>query len=364
MILAGLVLILAGILTAWWAMGRPLPTGWARSDGSSVSNTNPGQPRVAAGPTLTGGMRAIELPTVQDDAAPLEFTDLDEREREATRALIRRVETGLSTDDPNRWPDAARARAALDAASTELEQAEVSAELGAIRMGGGVSATARVETAVTALLAAAQHRGPREEVLTLLGRVILVRARARRDRHFREAVVAASRLAIEATSVKPGYAPAQVLHIRTLVAAGRLDTARHALVERMRERPDDVDLLRTRARWLVAHGDRVGAVDAIERYLDRLQGAAADVEAIRAARLLGEMRRHAEATPHWERLVERQPAASEAWAGLARSLAEARQWEAAERAARRAVEILPDRESRDLLARVMGRTTTPEGASA
>lgn len=355
MILGGVLLILAGLLIAWLAAGRPSRPR-ERQSGPGPEAPATGGGRAVPSATMTGALRAIDMPQVEEDAAAADFTDLDEKERDALRSLLKRIDDGLGRDDPNIWPDASRARALLDAAEQELDAAELEAEWGAGRSGGGIAAGARIEQVVRSVLTAHHHKASREEVLCALGRAVLCRARAKKDRHFREGAVAVVRFANEAITRKPGFGGARVLHVRSLVALGRLDTARHALVELMRERPDDVELLRVRSRWLRAHGDRIGAQDAVERYLDRLTGAVADLESLRLARWLTDARRYAEAAPMWERLVERHPDSAEAWLGRARALGTARQWESAEEAARKAVEILPDRDARELLGQIIGRS--------
>jgi predicted Zn-dependent protease len=236
-----------------------------------------------------------------------------------------------------------------------MDVAELIAELESPTAPGGRNAQGELVAAADLLVEARLRHAPREDIHAGMARILLIRSRARRFQHWREGLVAAARFANEAIVGQPGHVPSRVLLAAVQVGLGRLDAARHGLVALMSENPDDAEILRVRSRWLRAHGDVVAAADAVQRILPRLDEGKARIERLRLARMLIEMRRAREAEAPVRHLVTEFPERGELWFLLAEALLDAGKAKEAADAARRAIELHPTREARELYGRAVGR---------
>ena len=306
-------------------------------------------------PGGTGAWRLIPGPELSEEAAPLLWGDQDDGEREAVRALLARIEAGLERDDPRVWPEPARAAACLREAHERMDVAELIAELESPTLPGGRQAHGELVAAADLLIEARLRHAVTEEIHAALARLLLIRSRARRFQHWREGLVAAARFANEAIVSRPGHVPSRVLLAGVQVGLGRLDAARHGLVTLMSESPDDVEVLRVRSRWLRAHGDVVAAADAAQRIIPRLEEGKARIERLRAGRMLIEIHRAKEAEPLLRSLVAEFPERGELWFLLGRALLDGGRVAEATDAARKAVELHPTKEARELYGQAIGK---------
>lgn len=186
-----------------------------------------------------------------------------------------------------------------------------------------------------------------------LARAAWIRSRGRNHRYHREGARAAMRMANEARALPERPVGAEQMVARCQVALGRLDPARVSLVQLLGADPDDVETLRSRSRWLFAHGDERGAADAVGDVLERLPEALAMAERVRVAPMFEHQGRWRTAEETWDELLAWDESMHEAWAGKARARVQARDWQGAIDAARRSIDIEPTAEARDALRRAM-----------
>ncbi len=298
-------------------------------------------------------LRAGPSKQLVDEARPIEPDTADRKRLAELYAFLDRLEQATQEDDPDVWPDAASGAKDLADAAAILHRAELRAERSAAVGDGGHAAAALCEKAVDALSRAAQRGADEGAIRLALARAAWVRSRGREHRYHREGVRAAMRMANEARSMPRPPAGAQQLVARCQVALGRLDAARTALVKLLGADGQDVETLRSRSRWLFAHGDERGASDAAADVLDRLPEALAMAERVRVAPMFERQGRWRTAEDLWDALLAWDESMQEAWAGKARARLEARDWQGAADAARRSIDIEPNAGARDALRRAM-----------
>jgi tetratricopeptide (TPR) repeat protein len=298
-------------------------------------------------------LRAAPSRDLADDARPVEPDTADRKRLAALYEFLDRVDGALDRDDPDVWPDAEAGAGDLADAAAILHRAELRAERAAPSGDGGHAAAALCDKAVDALSRAAQRGADGGAVRLALARAAWVRSRSKQHRYHREGVRAAMRMANEARALPVKPQGADALVARCQVALGRLDPARTALVQLLGARPDDVDSLRTRSRWLYAHGDERGASDAVLDLLGQLPEALAMAERVRVAPMYERQGRWRTAEELWDALLAWDESMHEAWGGKARCRLEARDWQAAADAARRSIDIEANADARDTLRRAM-----------
>lgn len=298
-------------------------------------------------------LRAGPSKMLVDEARPVEPDTADRKRLAALYAFLDRLDGALEADDPEVWPDAAAAARELADAHAMLHRAEFHAERAAPAVEGGEAAAALCDKAVAALSRAAQRGADGGEVRLGLAWAAWVRSRARNHRFHREGIRAAMRMANEARAQQPKPHGAEQMVARCQVALGRLDPARVSLVQLLGRSPGDLETLRTRSRWLYAHGDERGASDAVADVLDQLPDALAMAERLRVAPMFERQGRWRTAEEHWEDLLDWDDVMHEALAGKARCRLEARDWQAAADLARRSIEVEPNVEAREVLRRAM-----------
>lgn len=286
--------------------------------------------------------------TVQEECRPIE-TAHDRGEVEALDAFVRRLDLGLAGDDPAVWPDDQRGIECLARARALMDEAEQVVERLATRSDAGRAAAALLDEATGQLLAAKEHWSSGAACRAALSRAVWIRSRGTGHRYRRMGLVAAMRLANEALERDPKQKEAEVMRARTQVALGKLGAARIALIELMARHPSDPDVIRTRSRWLWAHGDVRGACDAVLDVLPAMPVPLAAAERLRIGPGLLKAGRFREAAEVYGALLAWRADLPEVHAGLARCLLEARDLAGAERAAKRSLEIEPTAAARDVL---------------
>ncbi len=298
-------------------------------------------------------LRRGPSPQLVDEARPIEPDTADRRRLASLYAFLDGLDVALERDDPAIWPDEGRGAKDLADAAAILHRAELRVERSAPFVDGGNAASAQCDKAVDALARAVQRGADGGMVRLGLARAAWVRSRGRKHRYHREGVRTALRIANEALAQRPKPPGAEGFVARCQVALGRLDPARVELVKLLGEVPDDTETLRTRSRWLYAHGDERGASDAVDDILDRLPEALAMAERVRVAPMFERQGRWRTAEETWDVLLAWDDSMHEAWAGKARCRADAREWQEAADAARRSIDIEPTAEARDVLRRAM-----------
>lgn len=299
----------------------------------------------------TGRHRAV--PEIADPARPLDTGSSDRKTVATLFRFLEGIETALLTDDPSVWPDERAATTSLADAAELLDRAELEAERVVDRSRGGSAAAELVAQAVALLVRAQGQGAPKDDQRALLSRAVWIRSRDTDQRFLEEGALTALRYANDAMEVRPDHAGARIMHARCQVALGRLDAARTALVRFLQDHADDAEALRTRSRWLYAHGDERGAADAVIDVVDRLPPVLAAAERLRVGRMLVHLGQWRGAEEVYDALVGFEPPLAEAWAGKARCLVEKRSWQEAQDAARRSIEIEPNAEARGILRRAM-----------
>jgi tetratricopeptide (TPR) repeat protein len=297
------------------------------------------------------GKRSVggaDAPEVHEDCRPIERAD-DRDEIEALHALVTRIDEGLAGDDPAVWPDDSKGIALLAEARALMDEAEQTVERVAAHSDAGATAAGTIDRAVDLMLEAKEHWTSGAACRAALGRAVWLRSRVRRHSYRRMGIVAVLRLANEALEREPLHKEAEVMRARAQVALGKLDAARHALIDLMGRHPDDPDVIRTRSRWLWAHGDIAGAVNAILDLLDRMPGPLAQLERLRIGPGLLALDRFREAAEVYEALRRWRNDLPEVHSGRARCLLDAREFAEAEKAAKQSLELAPTKRARDIL---------------
>jgi tetratricopeptide (TPR) repeat protein len=288
-----------------------------------------------------------------DEARPVEPDSADRKRLAALYAFLDGLDAALDRDDPDVWPDDTKGAKDLADAAAILHRAELRAERSAPFIDGGHAAAMLCEKGVDALAKAGQRGADAGGVRLGLARAAWIRSRARKHRYHREGIRAAMRMANEARAQEPRPEGADGFVARCQVALGRLDPARVTLVKALGAKPDDPETLRTRSRWLFAHGDERGASDAVDDILDKLPDALAMAERVRVAPMFEHQGRWKTAEELWDALLGWDEAMHEAWAGKARCRLDGRDWQGAADAAKRSIELEPSAEARDALRRAM-----------
>ena len=291
-------------------------------------------------------------PEVAEECRPIERAR-DAGEVEALHAFVTHIDEGLQGDDPAVWPDNDEGLRCLSEARALMDEAEQTVERLAPRTDAGRAAEEKLLEAVDLLLEAKEHWTSGAACRAALARAIWIRSRGKQHRYRRMGIVTVLRLANDALERDPHQKEAQVMRARAQVALGRLDAARMALIDLMSRHPDDPDIIRTRSRWLLAHGDVRGAVSAIVDILRRTPDGLARAEQLRIGPLLLAVGRSKEATELYETLLDWRDDLPEVHAGRARCYLEVRDYDGAEQAAKRSLEIEATGEARDLLRQAM-----------
>ncbi len=300
---------------------------------------------------VTGRQRAV--PGIADPARPLDAADSDRKTVATLFRFVEGIEGALVTDDPAVWPDEKAATTSLIEAAELLDRAELEAERAVDQRRGGSAAADTVGKAVAMLVKAQGQGAPKDEQRALLSRAVWIRARDTDHRFLEEGALTALRYANDALEVRPDHPGARIMHARCQVALGRLDAARTALVRFLQEHADDPEALRTRSRWLYAHGDERGAADAVVDVFDRFPPVLAMAERLRVGRMLQNLGQWRGAEEVYDALCAWDEPLAEAWAGKARCLFEKHAWSEAQDAARKSIEIEPNAEARSILRRAM-----------
>ena len=298
-------------------------------------------------------LRAAPSRALVEEASPIEPDTADRKRLAALYDFLDGLEAALHLDDPDVWPDAEAGAKDLGDAEAILHRAELRAERAAPFVEGGHAAAALCAKAVEALARAAQRGADGGSVRLALARAAWIRSRGRKHRYHREGVRVAMRMVNEARALPERPAGAEQMVARCQVALGRLDPARVTLVKLLGADPDDLETLRSRSRWLYAHGDERGASDALGDVVDQLPEALAMAERVRVAPMFERQGRWRSAEEAWDTLLAWDESMHEAWAGKARARLDARDWPAAIDAARRSIAIEPTAEARDALRRAM-----------
>lgn len=140
---------------------------------------------------------------------------------------------------------------------------------------------------------------------------------------------------------------------RAQVGLGKLDQARAALIHLMGRHPDDPEVLRTRSRWLMAHGDAQGACRAVVDVIDSMPPGLAAAERLRIGPALMKTDRWREADEVYNELMKWDDSLAEVWSGHARCRLTRKDYEAAAAAARRSLEIEATARARETLRKAM-----------
>lgn len=298
-------------------------------------------------------------PKTDERCAPAPWGEDQQELRAAFMDFLDAVDVA-ETDDPQVWPDASRGGDALAAGRERLDHAEAVVELASLGGVGGPAADEPCREALRQLRTARGQGAPRDQVCAAIARAIWIRSRERQHRYWRDGALQVVRWANEGSTAVPRSRHARIMAIRGQVALGHLDPARHALISMMSEHPDDPEILRTRSRWLRAHGDRRGAADSVLSLLDKLPNTLATAERIRIGPMLVRERQFNDGRELYALLAEADPNEATFQVGLARCALETRKLEVADLAARRAVEQGAGQIARDLLREVMMRSGTSD----
>ncbi len=291
-------------------------------------------------------------PDVAEECRPIERAR-DAGEIDALHAFVSHIDEGLEGDDPAVWPDDERGLRCLADARALMDEAEQIVERMAPRADAGRVAEEKLREAVDLLLEAKETWTSGAACRAALARAIWVRSRGKQHRYRRMGIVAVLRLANDALERDPHQKEAEVMRARAQVALGRLDAARMALIDLMSRHPEDPDILRTRSRWLLAHGDLRGAVAAVVDHLDRMPDGLARAERLRIGPMMLAAGRTQEATDLYERLLSWRDDLPEVHSGRARCYLDVRDYDGAEQAAKRSLELEATKEARDLLRQAM-----------
>ena len=291
-------------------------------------------------------------PEVAEECRPIESAR-DKVEVEALHAFVSHVDEGLVGDDPAVWPDNEEGLRCLSEARALMDEAEQTVERLAPRVDAGRAAEDKLREAADLLLEAKEHWTSGAACRAALARAIWIRSRGKQHRYRRMGIVTVLRLANDALEREPRHKEAEVMRARAQVALGRLDAARIALIDLMGRHPDDPDIIRTRSRWLLAHGDVRGAVGAVVDVLPKMPEGLGRAERLRMGPLLLAAGRAREATELYETLLAWREDLPEVHAGLARCRLEERDYAGAEEAAKRSLELESTTEARDLLRQAM-----------
>ncbi len=345
-----LVLVVAGV--ALGAAVTPVLVDWYKArqaERRAASETVRLAEEVYADQPLTID---VDAPRTHEDCRPVESAR-DRAELEALHGFIRQIDVGLDEDDPTVWPDEDAGGTRLDEARALMDEAEQLVERLAPRTDGGVAAADTLHRAVDAMLEAKEHWSSGAECRAELARAVWIRSRARQHRYRKSGLAAVLRLANDALERDPHNRDAQIMRVRAQVGLGKLDAARFALIELMGRYPGNSDVLRTRSRWLWAHGDVQGACNAILDVVDRMPERLAVAERLRIGPGLLSQGRFNEAADVYDALLEWRDDLAELWTGRARCLLEARKYKDAADAARKSIELEGTAEARDVLKRAM-----------
>ena len=345
----GALLIVAGSALALWVWPQ-LFTDWQESRETPALDAFGRKER-----PLSVRADDTAAPATDERCAPAPWGDDQQAHREALMDFLDAVDAA-DTDDPGAWPDADRGAAALAAAGALLDYAEAVAELAALGGLGGPAADGPCREALASLRTARSQGAPRDQVCAGFARALWIRSRERQHRHWRAGSMQVARWANEAVTAAPRSLAGRVMAARAQVALGHLDPARHVLIGMMSEHPGDPEILRTRSRWLRAHGDRRGAADAVVALLGDLPETLAMAERIRIGPMLVRERQFHDGREVYAALVDHDPQEATFQVGLARCALETRQLDIADVAARRAVEQGAGPVARDLLREVMMRS--------
>jgi len=345
----GAALLVAGIGLAIWAWPTLI---------TDLQERDAEPPKDAFGrPERPVDLRADEPvgPKLDDACAPVPWQESQQVLRASFMDFLDAAEAA-DTDDPGAWPDASKGQDALAAARERLDFAEGVVELAALGGVGGSAADSPCREALKLLRTARGQGAPRDAVCAGIARAIWIRSRERQHRTFRDGAMHVSTWANHALTADPRSVPGRVMSIRAAVALGHLDPARHALIKLMSEHPDEPEILRTRSRWLRAHGDRRGAADAVLGFIGKMSDGLAMAERIRIGPMLVRDRQFRDGLAIYRALAAHDPDEVTFQVGLARCALETRELEEADIAARRAVEGGAGQVARDLLREVMMRS--------
>lgn len=301
------------------------------------------------------------VPQIDERCAPAPWDADDSAARESFMDFLDAVDAAQK-DDPAAWPDASRGQDALRAGQDRLDFAEAVVELASLGGLGGPAADTPCREALRHLQIARGQGAPADVVLAEFARAVWIRSRANQHRYYRDAAQEVAKWAQEAITAVPRSKAGRIMAARAQVALGHLDPARHALIRMMGEHPDDPQILRTRSRWLRAHGDRRGSADAVVSLLDGMPEMLAMAERIRIGPMLVRERQFRDGLEVYQALAKHDPDEPTFQVGLARCALETRKLEVADLAARRAVEQGAGQVARDLLREVMMRSGRPDEA--
>ena len=299
-------------------------------------------------------LHGADGPQILDECRYLDRGD-DPSALASLRAFIAVIDDGLAEDDPAVWPDEELGAARLVEAAALMDSAEQIAERLAGRTDGGAAAAGPLDEAVNLLVEAKEHWTSGAACRAALARAVWIRARARDHRYRKAGLVATLRLANDALQRDPRLREAEIMRARAQVGLGKLDAARHALIDLMGRHPHDPDIIRTRSRWLWSHGDVLGATNAIVDILAKTPEAIANAERLRVGPGLLKQGRWREAAEVYEALLRWDEGLAEGWSGKARCLAERGKYAEAAEAAKKSLELDPTAEAREVLKRAMVR---------
>lgn len=294
----------------------------------------------------------VDATRVSEDCRPVESAK-DREQLEALHGFIRQIDVGLDEDDPTVWPDNAAGVERLAEARALMDEAEQIVERLSPRTDGGVAAAPTLIRAVDAMLEAKEHWTSGAACRAALARAIWIRSRATQHRYRKPGLAAVLRLANEALERDPHNREAEIMRVRAQVGLGKLDTARYALIDLMSRYPGNPDVLRSRSRWLWAHGDVQGACNAILDVAERLPDPLAVAERLRIGPGLLSQGRFREASEVYDALLGWRDDVAEIWTGKARCLFEAKKHSEAAKAARKSIELEATAEAREVLRRAM-----------
>ncbi len=347
-----ILLVLAGVGLA--TLSFPVLYDWVRARQQAVQADDEllrlAEEIYADQPTSTGTMVAVSL--MPDECRPVESA-ADREALERLISFVRVIDRGLVSDDPGVWPDADQGRACLAQARGLMDLAEQIAERTSDRTDGGEAAAATLDEAVRLMIEAKEHWTSGAECRAELARAVWIRSRARGHRYRKAGLHAVLRLANAALEREPRNKDASVMRARAQVGLGKLDQARTALIHLMGRHPGDPEVLRTRSRWLWAHGDLQGACRAVVDCLDTMPTSLAAAERLRVGPGLLRTDRWSDADDVYGALIKWDDGVAEAWAGHARCRLAKRDYKAAAEAARRSIEIEPTAGARETLRKAM-----------
>jgi len=352
MALIPILLVLAGVGLA--TLSFPVLWEWVQSRRRVVEGDQElirlAEEIFADKPTSTETMSAISV--MPDECRPIESA-ADRTELNAVVAFVADIDRGLVSDDPAVWPDSDEGRACLAQARGLMDLAEQTAERTSDRADGGKEAADVLNDAVRLMLEAKEHWSSGSDCRAELARAVWIRSRGRDHRYRKAGLAAVLRLANSALEREPRHKDASVMLARAQIGLGKLDQARAALIHLMARHPDDVEVLRTRSRWLMAHGDLQGACRAVTDVIEKMPTGLAAAERLRVGPALMKTDRWREADEVYDELLKWDDSLAEVWAGHARCRMARKDWQGAAGAARKSLELEATAAARDTLRKAM-----------